>query len=194
MIRLRRGGERGHVNHGWLDSWHSFSFGDYLDRAHMGVSVLRVINEDIINGGEGFPTHPHSDMEIITYMLSGSLAHRDSMGNSSIIRRGEIQRMTAGSGITHSEFNASEREPAHLLQIWLHPDAEGLTPGYQQVGLSWERMRGKLCLLASPLQQEGGVVIHQDAAIYAALVDGEEQINYRLARGGRSTFTSLRGS
>lgn len=190
MIELRKGADRGHFNHGWLDTWHSFSFGDYADPARIGVSALRVINDDVIAPGKGFPAHPHRDMEIITYVLTGALAHRDSMGNSSVIRSGEIQRMSAGSGITHSEYNNSTTEPVHLLQIWIHPETRGLTPGYEQVTISEEEKKGRLRLIAAPDENEGRVMIHQDARLYSALLDGGQIIDYST-KDGRASYLHL---
>lgn len=190
MIDLRKGADRGHFNHGWLDTWHSFSFGDYVDAERMGVSALRVINDDHIAPGQGFPTHPHRDMEIITYVLTGALAHRDSMGNSSVIRSGEVQRMSAGTGITHSEYNNSATEPVHLLQIWIQPETRRLTPGYEQVAISEEEKKGRLRLIAAPDDGEGRVRIHQDVRLYSALLDGDQVIDY-LSKEGRTSYLHL---
>lgn len=190
MIEIRKGANRGHFSHGWLDTWHSFSFGDYVDPERMGVSALRVINDDVIAPGKGFPTHPHRDMEIITYVLTGALAHRDSMGNSSVIRSGEVQRMSAGTGITHSEYNNSSTEPVHLLQIWVHPDTQGLQPGYQQVVVSEEEKDGRLRLIAASGESEGRVMIHQDARLYSALLDDDQIIDY-LTKDGRVSYLHL---
>ncbi|GAB4348900.1 MAG: pirin family protein [Gammaproteobacteria bacterium] len=194
MITLRKSTDRGHANHGWLDTYHSFSFDTYYDPAHMGVSVLRVINEDRISPGGGFPPHDHRDMEIITYILEGALEHKDSMGNRSVIRPGEVQRMSAGTGVTHSEFNASDKEPVHLLQIWILPDIRGIEPGYEQTRFPEEERRGKLRLVASPDGENGSVRIHQQARVYAALVDGEEVITHPT-EPGRTYYLQLgRGS
>lgn len=193
MINIRKAHERGHANHGWLDTWHTFSFADYHDPAQMGYSSLRVINDDRVAPGAGFPTHPHRDMEIITYVLSGALEHRDSMGNGAVIRPGEVQRMSAGSGITHSEFNASTSEEVHLLQIWILPDRAGLTPGYEQKFFSADEKRGKLRLVASPDGGDGSVAIHQDAKLYVALIDPEHGVDYLLPSGRRAYLHVARG-
>jgi hypothetical protein len=193
MIQIRKASERGHANHGWLDTWHSFSFADYFDPQYMGFSVLRVINDDRIAPGAGFPTHGHRDMEIITYLLHGALEHKDSMGNGSVIRPGEIQRMSAGSGISHSEFNASESEEAHLLQIWIEPKERGITPGYEQKSLAAAGKNSSLNLLASPDGQDGSVTIHQDARLYVALLQEHEEVAYLLPAGRRGYIHLARG-
>jgi len=186
MIQIRKADERGHANHGWLDTWHSFSFADYFDPAHMGFSVLRVINDDRIAPGAGFPTHGHRDMEIITYLLQGALEHKDSMGNGSVIRAGEIQRMSAGKGVNHSEFNASQTEEAHLLQIWIEPGERGIVPGYEQKNFPSNEKRRRLRLLASPDGKDGSVSIHQDALLYATLLEQNEEVSYSLPAGRRA--------
>ena len=183
MIEIRRSAERGHANHGWLDSYHSFSFADYHDPEHMHFGPLRVINEDRIAGGQGFGTHGHRDMEIVTYVLDGALAHRDSMGNGSTIRHGDVQRMSAGTGVRHSEFNASPDEEAHLLQIWVLPRRAGDAPGYEEKRFEAADKRGRLRLVASPDGRDGSVTIHSDASIYAALIDGAEQAALHAACG-----------
>ncbi|UQN12137.1 pirin family protein [Methylococcus capsulatus] len=183
MIRIRHSQERGHSSHGWLDSRHTFSFGDYYDPRHTGFSSLRVINDDRVLPAAGFPTHPHRDMEIITYMLEGALAHKDSMGNGSVLRAGEVQRMTAGTGITHSEFNASDADGVHFLQIWILPDRRGYTPGYQQARFSAQDKAGRLCLVASPDGRSGSLTIHQDALLYATVLDADEAVQHTLAPG-----------
>lgn len=193
MITLRKSHERGHANHGWLDSYHTFSFADYYDPAEMGFSSLRVINEDRVAPKGGFPTHPHRDMEIVTYILAGELAHQDSMGNGSVIRVGDVQRMTAGTGIRHSEFNASESEPVHLLQIWIEPAATGLTPSYEQKHFSAAEKQGALRLVASQDGRDGSVTIHQDAALYAAVLSGGESVPYTLAAPRRAYLHLARG-
>lgn len=170
MMELRKSAERGHANHGWLDSYHSFSFDTYFDRRHMHYSVLRVINEDVIAAGRGFGMHPHQDMEIVTYMLSGALRHMDSLGNGSVIRAGDVQRMTAGSGIVHSEMNASTEEAAHLLQIWMLPERKGIAPGYEERHFSAEEKLNKLRLIASRDGREGSLLVHQDVALYASVL------------------------
>ncbi len=174
MMQVRRAQERGHFNFGWLNTYHTFSFGEYHDPQFMGFRSLRVINEDWVQAGGGFPTHPHRDMEIVTYILEGALEHKDSMGNGSAIRPGEVQRMSAGTGITHSEYNPSPSEPVHLLQIWLLPEQRGLTPGYEQKTYPAAEKRGRMRLIASRDGREGSVTIHQDADVYAALLNGEE--------------------
>lgn len=180
MIALRKSADRGHFDHGWLNTYHSFSFDEYFDPAFMGFRTLRVINEDRVAPAEGFDTHPHRDMEIVTYVLSGALQHRDSMGNGSVIRPGEVQRMTAGTGITHSEFNASPDEWVHLLQIWILPGAKGLTPSYEQTAFPAAEKRGRLRLVASRDGREGSLTIHQDAAIYASLLAPGDGVAFEL--------------
>jgi hypothetical protein len=194
MISLRKAEDRGHANHGWLDSWHSFSFADYHDPAHMGFGTLRVINEDRVAPGEGFPTHGHRDMEILTYVLEGALEHRDSMGNGSVIRPGEVQRMSAGTGITHSENNASRSEPAHFLQIWILPKFRGIHPGYEQKAFPAGEKRGRLRLVASPDGREGSVTIHQDAFMYATLLEKGESARHALAPGRKGYVHVARGA
>src|SRR5262245_54369321 len=171
MITIRKSEARGHFNHGWLDTFHTFSFDQYWDPAYTHWRKLRVINEDRVAAGKGFPTHSHRDMEIVTYILSGALEHRDSMGNGSVIRPGDVQRMTAGTGVSHSEFNPSRDEPVHLLQIWIMPAAKNLTPGYEQKFFGAEERTGQLRLIASPTGRDGSVTINQDAELYAALIE-----------------------
>jgi redox-sensitive bicupin YhaK (pirin superfamily) len=186
MLDIRKGNDRGHAEHGWLDSFHSFSFADYYDPGHMGFGPLRVINEDRVQPGRGFGAHGHRDMEIISYVLAGGLAHKDSMGNGSTIRPGDVQRMSAGTGVTHSEFNASQDEPVHFLQIWIEPSTRGIRPGYEEKRFDADSKRGRLRLIASPDGAEGSVTIHQDARIYAAIVDGEDNLEYALSPGRRA--------
>lgn len=174
MIELRRSEERGHANHGWLDSYHSFSFADYYDPQHMGFGPLRVINEDRISPGAGFGMHGHRDMEIISYVLDGALAHKDSIGNGSIIRPGDVQRMSAGRGVMHSEFNQEQDRHTHFLQIWIEPNVYGIRPGYEEKHFNSAQKRGRLRLIASPNGENDSITIHQDAKIYAGLFDGEE--------------------
>ena len=194
MITIRRSAERGHAQHGWLDSYHTFSFANYYDPAHMNFSCLRVINDDRIAPGAGFSTHSHSDMEIITYMLSGALEHKDSLGNGSTIRRGEVQRMSAGTGVSHSEYNASTQEPAHLLQIWIMPAEKGLTPSYEQQRFDEQQLRGKLCLVVSPNGAEDSLEIHQDVRLYAGLLDNAEAIKHTLSNNRRAYMQVANGS
>ncbi|HEX9506769.1 MAG TPA: pirin family protein, partial [Myxococcales bacterium] len=170
MMQIRRSRERGHFDHGWLNTYHTFSFGDYYDPEHEAFRSLRVLNEDVVAADTGFPAHPHRDMEIVTYVLEGGLQHRDSMGNGSVMRPGDVQRMSAGKGVRHSEYNASKSEPVHLLQIWIYPERNGLAPGYEQKAFSAAEKRGKLRLVASRDGREGSVTIHQDAELYATLV------------------------
>ena len=193
MIELRKSAARGHANHGWLDSYHSFSFADYYDPRHMGYSSLRVINEDIVEPGQGFGTHGHRDMEIITYILDGALEHKDSIGNGSVIRPGDVQRMSAGTGVKHSEFNASRTEPVHLLQIWIEPSVTGIEPGYEEKHFDVAARRGRLRLIASPDGRDGSVTIHQDATVYAALIDGREEAQHALAPGRKAYAHVARG-
>jgi redox-sensitive bicupin YhaK (pirin superfamily) len=183
MISLRPAGERGHANHGWLDSWHSFSFAGYNDPAHVHWGPLRVLNEDRVAAGRGFGEHGHRDMEIISYVLDGALGHKDSMGTSSSIIPGDVQRMSAGTGVQHSEFNYSEAGATHFLQIWIIPDKQGVTPSYAQQNFSAADKRGKLRLVASPDGQDDSVTIHQDARMYAGLFDGAESAELPLAEG-----------
>lgn len=185
MIELRNSAERGHTQLDWLDSRHSFSFGDYYDPARRGFGVLRVINEDWVAPGRGFPTHGHRDMEIITYVLEGGLEHRDSLGNGSLIRPGEVQRMSAGRGVTHSEHNPSRQDTVHLLQIWIEPHTAGLAPGYEQTAFPAAEKQGRWRLIASPDGREGSVHIHQDATLWAALLAPGETLAYRPAPGRR---------
>lgn len=180
MIRIRKSDERGHFHHGWLDTYHTFSFDQYYDPNFMGFRSLRVINEDRVQPGMGFPTHPHRDMEILTYPLEGALQHRDSMGTGSIIRPGELQRMSAGTGITHSEFNASRTEPVHLLQIWLLPERKGLKPSYEQKAFPEAERRGRLRLVASQDGRDGSLTVHQDVSLYAGLLEPGQKVSHRL--------------
>jgi len=186
MIEIRKSRERGHANHGWLDSYHTFSFADYHDPRWMGFGPLRVINDDRIAPGGGFPTHSHRDMEIVTYVLAGALEHKDSLGNGGVIVPGEVQRMRAGRGIAHSEFNASDTVPVHLLQIWIEPDAQGLEPGYEQKAFAPAELSGRLHVVASSDGRAGSVTIHQDAAIYAARLAEGERAMLTLAHGRRA--------
>jgi redox-sensitive bicupin YhaK (pirin superfamily) len=189
-ITLRKSQERGHANHGWLDSYHSFSFANYYDPEHMGYSVLRVINEDVIAPAKGFGMHPHRDMEIITYMLQGALRHEDSLGNGSVIKAGDVQRMTAGTGIVHSEFNASSTEPAHLLQIWLLPERDNIEPSYEEKHFDDAEKQGQWRLIASHDGREGSLLIHQDIALYATVLAIGEQLNYNMG-ASRSLYLQV---
>ena len=180
MITLRKSAERGHADHGWLESRHSFSFADYHDPAHMGFGPLRVINEDRIKPGTGFGAHSHRDMEIISYVLEGELAHKDSLGNGSVIRPGDVQRMSAGSGVTHSEFNHAPADTTHFLQIWIQPAVTGIAPGYEEKHFTAAAKRGRLRLVASPDGADGSVKLHQDARLYAGLFDGDESAELAL--------------
>jgi redox-sensitive bicupin YhaK (pirin superfamily) len=193
MIAVRRSGERGHFNFGWLDTHHTFSFADYYDPAHMGFGPLRVINEDVVAPGGGFPTHPHRDMEIITYLLDGELEHRDSMGTGSIIRPGEVQRMSAGTGVTHSEFNHSKVRRVHLLQIWIVPERVGLKPSYEQRAFPVEERRGRLRLVAAPDGRDGAVTLHQDVSLYASVLAEGEAVKLALGNGRRAWLQVARG-
>jgi redox-sensitive bicupin YhaK (pirin superfamily) len=194
MIEFRPARERGHAEHGWLDSWHSFSFADYHDPAHMGFGALRVINEDRIAAGTGFGEHGHRDMEIVSYVLDGALAHRDSLGNGSVIRPGDVQRMSAGTGVRHSEFNARPDGPTHFLQIWIEPERRGIEPGYEEKRFEAADKRGRLRLVASPDGADGSVRIHQSARLYAALIDGDERARLELAPGRRAYVHVARGA
>jgi redox-sensitive bicupin YhaK (pirin superfamily) len=193
MITLRRSHERGHANHGWLDSHHSFSFAGYQDDNHVHFGPLRVINEDKIFAGSGFGTHSHRDMEIISYVIDGELAHKDSMNNEVVIRPGEVQRMTAGTGVAHSEYNHAE-QTTHFLQIWIIPDRAGLQPGYEQKFYADEEKRGKLRLVGSRDGEQGSVVVHQDIRLYAGLFDGDERASLPVANGRLVYVHVVRGS
>lgn len=194
MIKLRPSKERGHANHGWLDSYHTFSFAGYQDLKHMGFRSLRVINEDWVKPGEGFGTHPHQDMEIITYVLEGALEHKDSMGNGSIIRPGDIQVMCAGKGITHSEFNHSKEKPVHLLQIWILPEKRGLKPSYEQHKIDMEKKMGQLNLIVSPDGSQESAVIHQDAKLYLSVLAKGDAVTHGLGRKRFAWVQVARGS
>jgi len=183
MITIRRANERGHFDFGWLNTYHTFSFGDYYDPKHTRFRTLRVINEDFVQAAHGFPTHGHRDMEIVTYILEGALEHRDSMGTGSVIRRGDAQRMSAGTGVTHSEANPSPDAAVHLLQIWIFPEQQGLTPEYEEKKFTDEEKRNKLRLIVSPDGSDGSVRIHQDAKIYASLLDEGRELDHALANG-----------
>ncbi len=194
MLTLRRAEERGRANFGWLDSRHTFSFGSYFDPAHMGFGALRVINDDRVAGGEGFPPHPHADMEIVSYVLDGALEHKDSLGTGSVIRPGDVQRMSAGSGIRHSEFNASPAEPVHFLQIWIIPERKGLKPGYEQKTFSKEEKRGKLRLVGSRDGRNSSVTIHQDVDLYATVLGEGDTVTHELKRGRKAWVQVARGA
>ncbi len=193
MIRIRRAEDRGHADHGWLDTRHSFSFASYHDTEHMRFRALRVMNEDIIAPGAGFGTHPHHDMEIITYVLSGALEHRDSMGNGEVLRAREFQRMSAGTGITHSEFNPSESEPAHLYQIWLLPDRRGMEPSYEQKRFPRQEQLNRLRLVASPDAANGSLLIHLDARIFLASIEPGREITHELKSNRHAWLQVLHG-
>jgi redox-sensitive bicupin YhaK (pirin superfamily) len=193
MMSVRPSGERGHFDHGWLDTYHTFSFASYHDPRHMGFRSLRVINEDRVQPAEGFGTHAHRDMEILTWVLEGALEHKDSMGNGSIIRPGDIQRMSAGTGVTHSEFNPSRDELVHLLQIWLLPSRRGLPPGYEEKHFPPESRRGSLRLIAARNGRDGAVTIHQDADLWTALLDPGESVSHRLEPGRHTWLHVARG-
>ena len=183
MQEIRRSKERGYADHGWLKSYHSFSFADYFDPKHVEFGPLRVINEDRVAAGQGFGTHSHRDMEIISYVLAGELAHRDSIGNGSTIRPGDVQRMSAGRGVRHSEFNPSPASLVHFLQIWIQPNEQGIEPSYEEKRFGADEKRGRLRLIASPDQKDGSVLIHQDARVYAGLLDGAESASLKVAPG-----------
>ncbi|HEY7370641.1 MAG TPA: pirin family protein [Polyangia bacterium] len=193
QLSIRRAGERGKADHGWLLSYHTFSFADYYDPAHMGFRALRVINEDRVQGGQGFGAHSHRDMEIISYVLEGALQHKDSMGTSSIIRPGEVQRMSAGTGVTHSEFNASRDELVHFLQIWILPARPGGKPGYEQKAFPEAERRGKLRVVASPDGRDGSVTINQDVTLHSALPRPGEPLRHALGQGRHAWVHVARG-
>jgi len=194
MLELRKSEDRGHANHGWLDSHHTFSFAEYHDEKHMGFGPLRVINEDRVNAGAGFGTHGHRDMEIISYVLEGELAHKDSMGTGSVIRPGDVQRMSAGSGVRHSEFNHAKDRQTHFLQIWIQPNVLGIAPSYEEKHFAEEEKRGRLRLIASADSADGSVLIHQDARLYVGLFDGAEAASLPLAAGRRAYVHVARGA
>ncbi len=193
MNEIRRSAERGYADHGWLKSFHTFSFADYFDPDHVEFGPLRVINEDRVAPGAGFGTHGHRDMEIISYVLAGELAHKDSMGNGSTIRPGDVQRMSAGRGVQHSEFNPSRNEPVHFLQIWIQPNQQGIVPSYEEKAFPVAEKRGRLCLIASSDRAEGSVLIHQDARVYAGLFDAGERATLNVAPGRRVYVHVARG-
>jgi redox-sensitive bicupin YhaK (pirin superfamily) len=194
MITIRGAKERGHFDHGWLNTYHTFSFDQYYDPRYMGFRTLRVINEDFVAGGRGFPKHGHRDMEIITYILEGALRHEDSMGNGSVIRPGDVQRMTAGTGVRHSEQNASEREQVHLLQIWILPHTVGLEPGYEQKAFSEDERRGRLKLIASDDGSDGSVVVHQDVKLFASIIPAGEQVEHTMDQQRYAWIQVARGA
>jgi redox-sensitive bicupin YhaK (pirin superfamily) len=194
MITIRKANERGHFDFGWLNTYHTFSFDQYYDPKHMGFRSLRVINEDVVQQGHGFPTHGHRDMEIVTYILAGGLEHRDNMGNGSIIRRGDAQRMSAGTGVRHSEANSSGDTPVHLLQIWILPEEQHLPPEYEEKKFSDDEKRNKLRLIVSPKGDDGSVKIHQDAKIYASVLEQGQEVTHRLANGRSAWLQVAAGS
>jgi redox-sensitive bicupin YhaK (pirin superfamily) len=193
MIEIRKSEDRGQAHHGWLQSQHSFSFADYYDPRHVGFGPLRVINEDRVAAGAGFGTHGHRDMEIISYVLDGALEHKDSMGTGSVLHYGDVQRMSAGSGVRHSEFNGSKTEQVHFLQIWIQPNRQGIPPSYEEKHFAVEEKQGKLRLIASGDGREGSVLIHQDAALYAALLDGTDEATHALQAGRLGYVHVIRG-
>jgi redox-sensitive bicupin YhaK (pirin superfamily) len=193
MITLRKANERGHADLGWLNSYHTFSFSSYRDPAHVHFRALRVMNEDFVAPGQGFGTHPHEDMEIVTYVLEGALEHRDSMGNGEVLRPGEFQRMSAGTGITHSEFNPSPTEPVHLYQIWLFPERKGIEPSYEQKRFAEDERHNQLRLVASPDAAQGSLLIHQDARVFLSSLDEGKQVTHQLAAGRHAWLQVLRG-
>lgn len=196
MIKIRRRNERGHTNLGWLDSYHTFSFGEYLDPDHMGFHKLRVINEDTVKGGGGFGSHPHRDMEIVTYVLQGTLEHKDSIGNGSVITEGDVQRMSAGTGIIHSEFNHSESEPVHFLQIWILPRDKGLKPSYEQLSIDPNAIKGSLCLIATGKndKQNQALRLNQDVDIYLSSLETGQEVKHKIEADHRLWIQATRGS
>jgi quercetin 2,3-dioxygenase len=194
MIRIHKSNERGHADHGWLDSRFSFSFAEYFDPEHVQFRTLRVMNDDRIAGGGGFPTHPHRDMEIVTYVLEGALAHKDSLGNGSVIRSGDVQYMSAGTGVAHSEFNASEKEPVHMYQIWMFPDKKNYEPTYDQKHFSESEKRGKLRLVVSPDGREGSVKIRQSNELYATVLGAGDTVKHELKPDRHAYVQVARGS
>jgi quercetin 2,3-dioxygenase len=194
MITVRKAADRGVGRHGWLTTWHTFSFANYYDPQQMGFRALRVINEDTVAPGKGFGAHRHDDMEIISIVLEGALAHRDNTGGEGVLRRGEVQRMSAGTGVVHSEFNASENEPVHFFQIWILPEKGGIVPGYEQKLFPDEERRGRLRLIASPGAEEGSLRIHQDARLYASILGDGEEVEQKLVPGRGAWIQVARGS
>lgn len=194
MLQIRKADDRGHANHGWLNSYHTFSFASYFERDHMGWGPLRVINDDTVAPGAGFPTHAHQNMEIISYVLEGALEHKDTLGTGSVIRPGDVQMMSAGSGIAHSEYNHSQTAPVHFLQIWVLPNQQEIAPSYQQSYFAEQEKRGQLRLVVSPDGRDGSLRIHQDVAIYSALLDGDEQFEWSQAAHRRGYLHVARGS
>jgi redox-sensitive bicupin YhaK (pirin superfamily) len=194
MIIIRRGSDRGRFNHGWLDTSHTFSFGGYQDPEQMGFRALRVINEDRVQPGKGFGTHPHRDMEIITYVLDGALEHKDSMGTGSVIRPGDVQRMSAGTGVTHSEFNHSQDDIVHFVQIWILPRTHGIEPGYEQKTFEREEKLNRLCLIASGDGADGSITVHQDLRLHAALIEPGQRLDHRLTSSRHAWVQVLRGT
>jgi quercetin 2,3-dioxygenase len=194
MLQVRKSEERGDANHGWLQSKHTFSFGDYRDPQHTGFGPLLVINEDRVTPGQGFGTHGHRDMEIISYVLNGALEHKDSMGTGSVLHYGDVQRMSAGTGVRHSEFNSSRTDPLHFLQIWIQPNVTGIPPSYEEKNFPPETKQGQLRLIASSDGREGSVLIHQDASIYATLLNGGDRVEHALASGRTAYVHVIRGT
>lgn len=194
MIQIRKAADRGHFDHGWLDTYHTFSFADYHDDDHMGFRSLRVINDDRVRAGRGFGMHGHRDMEIVTYVVEGALAHKDSMGNGSVIKAGELQRMTAGTGVRHSEFNPSETEWVHLYQIWIFPERRGLQPSYEELAVSEEEKRDRFRLVASPNGADSSLTIHQDARLYLASLSAGQAISHDLQAGRAGWLQVIRGN
>jgi len=194
MIALRKGQDRGHADHGWLNSYHTFSFADYYDPREMGYGPLRVINDDRVAPSKGFGTHPHRDMEIISYVLEGALEHKDSMGTGSVIRPGDVQRMSAGTGVFHSEYNPSPQDRVHFLQIWIEPNQYGVKPSYEQKHFSADEKKGRLRLIASPDGAEGSVKLHQDARVYASVLDSGDAVGYALPAGRKAYVHVARGT
>jgi len=193
MLQIRKSDARGAAEHGWLSSRHTFSFANYQDPRYMGFGPLRVINEDRVKGGEGFGTHAHRDMEIISYVLDGALEHKDSMGTGSVLHYGDVQRMSAGSGVTHSEFNGSRNEPVHFLQIWLFPERNGIEPSYEEKHFDSDSKRGKLRLIVSPDGAEGSLKVHQDARVYASIVEAGDRLEHALQPGRGAYVQVARG-
>lgn len=194
MLAIRKAEDRGHADHGWLNSHHTFSFADYYDPRHMGFGPLRVINDDTVAGGGGFPPHPHRDMEIISYVIEGALQHKDNMGNGSVIRPGDVQRMSAGTGVVHAEYNASKTETVHFLQIWIIPSAKQLPSGYEQKRFSDEEKRGKLRLVASPDGTEGSVRIQQDARLFATILESGQKVQHTIAGDRKGWLHVVQGA